>query len=79
MSYLSDNFNFRNLGVLICLHTGMRIGEVCALKWSDIDIRQGIITVNKTIERLYVVDGTRRYTELIYRRLRPRIPIAKSR
>ncbi len=65
MSYLSDNFNFRNLGVLICLHTGMRIGEVCALKWSDIDIRQGIITVNKTIERLYVVGGTRRYTELI--------------
>lgn len=65
MSFIAHNFTFRNLGVLICLHTGMRIGEVCALQWSDIDVAGGIITVSKTIERIYVVDGEKKYTELV--------------
>jgi len=65
MKYLSSNFTFRNLGILICLNTGMRIGEICGLRWSDIDIQQGIITVNRTIERIYVADGETRKTELI--------------
>ena len=64
MTFISRNFTFRNLGILLCLHTGMRIGEVCALTWGDIDVRQGTISVNKTIERLYVVGGERR-TELV--------------
>lgn len=65
MTHISSNFTFRNLGILICLHTGMRIGEICALRWSDIDTMQGIITVNKTIERLYVVENAKRHTELV--------------
>lgn len=56
MKYLFDNFTFRNLGLLLCLYTGMRIGEICALKWKDIDIEQGVIQVNKTLERVYKKD-----------------------
>lgn len=65
MAYISTHFTFKNLGVLLCLHTGMRIGEVCALTWDDIDVGEGIISVNKTIERLYVVGEGKRYTELV--------------
>lgn len=65
MKYVTENFTFRNLGILLCLNTGMRIGEVCALTWDDIDVKQGIIHVNKTLERIYVVDGAEKHTELI--------------
>lgn len=65
VSFAAENFTFRNLGILLCLHTGMRIGEVCALKWEDIDIAQGIINVRRTIERIYIIENGERRTELI--------------
>ena len=65
VTYVAENFTFRNLGILLCLHTGMRIGEVCALKWEDIDIAQGIINVKRTIERIYIIENGERRTELI--------------
>lgn len=39
--------------VLLCLLTGLRLGEICALKWSDIDPENKILTVNSTVQRLY--------------------------
>lgn len=65
MQYVVDNFTFRNLGIYICLSTGMRIGEVCALKWSDIDLGTETIHVNRTIERIYIIEGDERRTELV--------------
>lgn len=43
----------KELGILVCLNTGMRIGEICALKWKNIDIDKRIIYVNSTLERIY--------------------------
>lgn len=40
--------------VLLCLYTGLRLGEVCALKWGDIDFDNSLIMVNRTVQRLYV-------------------------
>lgn len=65
MQYIKNNFTFRNLGVYLCLSTGMRIGEVCALTWEDIDIANGVIHINKTIQRIYNIDEHTRKTELI--------------
>ena len=65
MTYVKEHFTFQNLGILICLSAGLRIGEVCALRWNDIDIISGVIHVNKTLQRIYLVDGETRYTELI--------------
>jgi len=53
LDYLKEHFSFKNLGLLICLNTGMRIGEVCALQWNDIDLSAGLIHVGKTIQRIY--------------------------
>lgn len=40
------------LGILLCLYTGLRIGEICALKWSDIDITNQVIHIRKTLQRI---------------------------
>ena len=65
MSYVKEHFTFLNLGIFICLNAGLRIGEVCALQWDDIDVTAGVIRVSKTIQRIYLVDGDEKYTELI--------------
>ena len=44
--------NSYDLGFALCLYTGLRIGEICALQWKDIDIEQRIISVTKTITRI---------------------------
>ena len=65
MDYLEQNFTFKNLGIIICLSTGIRIGEICALKWNDIDIENGFIKVSKTLQRIYLVDKEIKTTKLI--------------
>lgn len=65
MLFLKEHFSFRNLGLYICLCTGMRIGEICALKWDDICLSSKTIKINRTIERVYVTNGERRYTKVI--------------
>ena len=54
--YLTINIEPQKLGIIICLYTGLRIGEICALKWSDIDTSLGIIRVRKTIQRIQTTD-----------------------
>lgn len=65
INYLHDNFTFKNLGIYICLSTGMRIGEICGLLWSDIDIENGIIKVRRTVQRIYVIEEGKRHTEIL--------------
>lgn len=45
------------MAVLICLFTGLRLGELCALKWSDIDFENKILMVRRTVQRLNVEGG----------------------
>ena len=47
-SYLLSLQPNKKLGVLICLYTGLRIGELLALKWSDVDAGYNFISVNAT-------------------------------
>lgn len=45
--YILNDENARFFGVLLCLYTGLRIGELLALEWSDIDMSKGELQVNK--------------------------------
>ena len=65
LNYIHSHFTFTGLGIYISLTTGLRIGEVCALKWSDINVTDGTITVSRTIERIYIIEGGRKHTEVV--------------
>jgi integrase len=65
LSYIQSHFTFTGLGIYISLSTGLRIGEICALKWSDINVVDGTITVSRTIERIYIIEGEKKHTELV--------------
>lgn len=65
LDFICNNFTFKNLGIYICLSTGLRIGEVCGLKWSDINISEGTISIQRTVERIYIIEGDKKYTQLV--------------
>lgn len=65
MNYIQEHFTFRSLGVYICLSAGMRIGEICALTWENLDTDRGVINVKSTIQRIYTIEDSIRKTELI--------------
>ena len=60
--YVSNSEIPKLFGITICLYTGLRVGELLALKWSDIDFKNSIIYVNSTCHDIYTNAG---YEKLI--------------
>lgn len=52
------------LGIIICLSTGLRLGEICALKWEDIDFESKSLHVNRTVQRVRITTGNKK-TKLV--------------
>ena len=50
--YLDKTPSKTSLGVSLCMATGIRIGELCALQWKDIDLEKRILSVSKTLQRI---------------------------
>ncbi len=50
--YLCEELTLINLGILVCLYTGIRIGEMCALKWGDISFKEQYVHVHRTMQRI---------------------------
>lgn len=64
-NYLIIKHDCFSLSILICLYTGLRIGELCALKWSDIDFNNHIILVHNTVQRIQTKEKNMSKTELL--------------
>lgn len=47
-NYISASSDDKLFGIVFCLYTGLRIGELLALKWQDIDLAHGVVCVSKT-------------------------------
>ena len=56
--YIRHNLDRVNLCILICLYTGIRIGEMCGLKWENVNLQEGFIVINKTVQRISMGKGT---------------------
>ena len=63
-SYLIRELDFTETGIFLSLHTGLRIGEVCALLWEDVDLQNKIIKIRHTVARVKS-DDTSNTTHLI--------------
>ena len=50
------NLNRKTFGILICLYTGLRIGEICGLKDSDFNFETQTLNVSRTLQRVYKKD-----------------------
>lgn len=50
--YLTGHPSLASAAVLLCLYSGLRIGELCGLKWEDVDFEKGTITVHRTVQRV---------------------------
>ena len=57
-SVLTCDTDLTKCGILLTLYTGLKIGELCALKWADIDLKAGKITVTRSIQRISTEEGS---------------------
>ncbi|MBP3855114.1 MAG: site-specific integrase [Ruminiclostridium sp.] len=64
LNYLRGSISLTSLGICISLYTGIRIGELCALQWRDIDFDNCTIKISKTIQRIQHNVGNKK-TKLI--------------
>lgn len=55
--YVMKNQSPRTLGTLLTLYSGIRLGELCALQWKDVDFKNNILHINKTLQRVYIKDS----------------------
>ena len=42
----------RAAGIILCFYTGIRLGELCSLKWGDIDMESGTLSISRTVSRI---------------------------
>lgn len=65
-TYALDHVDNCSLAVMLALFTGLRLGEICALQWRDINFELNALQVNKTVQRLRVSDEEHAsHTELV--------------
>lgn len=54
---LTRETDMSKFGVLLALYTGIRIGELCALKWEDVSLGSAVLYIRKTMQRVQLADG----------------------
>lgn len=64
LQYLYGEMDLCKLGIVICISTGLRLGEICSLKWKDIDLEGKMLCVNSTVQRI-TVEGQEKKTALL--------------
>lgn len=64
---LLTDLNYIKFGILLSLYTGIRLGEICALRWRNFDFHAGTIQIKETMQRIQNTDvgnGTR--TKIVF-------------
>ena len=53
---LFTNMDKYKAAISFSLYLGLRLGEICALKWTDIDFENKTVTINHTVQRIAVMN-----------------------
>ena len=61
---LYNKMDIYKFGIVLCISTGMRLGEICSLKWADIDFKGKMLRINTTVQRI-AVEGCEKRTALL--------------
>lgn len=64
IQFLYSDMDISKAGIYLCLFTGLRLGEICSLKWADIDQEKGLLHVNRTVQRIESKEGPAKTTLL---------------
>lgn len=62
---LQEELNPYHIGILVCLFTGLRIGELCALKWEDISFLEHSMYIHQTMQRIQIENYKKHKTKVI--------------
>lgn len=60
VSYLKANMSLTAFGILLSLFMGLRIGELCGLKWEDVGFQNKILHIHRTVQRISSANGNRK-------------------
>ena len=60
VSYLKANMSLTAFGILLSLFMGLRIGELCGLKWKDVNFQNKILHIRRTVQRISSANGNRK-------------------
>ena len=60
IAYLKANMSLTAFGILLSLCMGLRIGELCGLKWEDVDFHHKILHIRRTVQRISSTNGNRK-------------------
>ncbi len=63
--YLRQNVDSYKLGILTCLLTGIRLGEICALETRDIHLQDRFIIIHQTVQRIAADKGEKKTALLV--------------
>lgn len=56
VSYVHITFKIQKIGILLSLFMGIRLGEICALQWKDVNFTEETIRIEKTMQRIKNLD-----------------------
>ena len=65
VSYLKNNMSITAFEILISFFIGLRIGELCGLKWNDVDFENKILHIRRTVQRINSANGNRKTKVII--------------
>ena len=60
IDYMKANMSLTAFGIMLSLCMGLRIGEICGLKWSDVDFQHKILRIRRTVQRISSANGNRK-------------------
>lgn len=61
--YIRQSKKQKLVGILLCLYSGVRVGELMALEWEDIDFQEGLLSVTKSCHDGWGEDGYKKLIE----------------